>query len=371
MTVAPSAQEFKVPAGLRLFGAVLARWPGFFRALGNLETRLLSDELSSVIIDRPIYVTGLARSGSTVLLELLASHQPVVSHRYSDYPPIHTIYAWNRLLEKMPRRPVAPTERTHLDGIMVTPDSPEAFEEVLWMSFFDHLHDPARNNVLGSDTRQADFARYYREHIRKLLLLRGGGRYLAKGNYDLSRMGYIQSLFPDARFVWPVRDPVWHIASLMKQHRLFAAGERVSPAMLAHLRRVGHFEFGLDRRPINTGDDEALQAVRDCWSAGREVEGWARYWAMIHDFAADQLAGDKELAAATLVVRHEDLCSAPEATITTLQRHCGLDKNEPLLEDWARRLHRPNYYTPDFDDQERALIRDLAGASAARLGYDY
>ncbi|WP_256206685.1 sulfotransferase [Pseudomonas sp. BAY1663] len=69
------------------------------------------------------------------------------------------------------------------------------------------------------------------------------------------RLGYLQRLYPDARFVLAIRDPVWHIASLIKQQRLFVAGERAEPRALEHMRRVGHYEFGLDRRPINVGDD--------------------------------------------------------------------------------------------------------------------
>src|SRR3546814_6853228 len=73
-------------------------------------------------------------------------------------------------------------------------------------------------------------------------------------------------LFPDARFVLPLRDPAAHIASLVKQHRLFCQGERRHPAALDHMQRIGHFEFGLDRRPINVGDGamgEILQAFHD------------------------------------------------------------------------------------------------------------
>ena len=89
------------------------------------------------------------------------------------------------------------------------------------MAFFSTLHDPGSSAVLNGETNNKEFANFYKDHIRKLLLLRGGRRYLSKANYNLTRLGYLLKLFPDARFLLPVRDPVWHIASLMRQHQRF------------------------------------------------------------------------------------------------------------------------------------------------------
>src|SRR5690606_27873581 len=65
---------FRVAGWLDRFGSFVSRWPGLWIRLGNLETRLLSDEIAGIAIEAPIYVGGLARSGSTILLECLARH---------------------------------------------------------------------------------------------------------------------------------------------------------------------------------------------------------------------------------------------------------------------------------------------------------
>src|SRR3546814_14155500 len=88
---------------------------------------------------------------------------------------------------------------------MITPDSPEAFEEVLWMAFFPDLHDPTASSVLDERTDNAAFESFYRDHIRKLLRVRGGRRYLSKGNYSVTRLEYLLKVFPDARFILPVQ----------------------------------------------------------------------------------------------------------------------------------------------------------------------
>ena len=92
------------------------------------------------------------------------------------------------------------------------------------------------SQVLDAATSNPAFERFYADHLKKILLVRGGQRYLSKGNYNLTRFAYLRKLFPDARFIVPVRDPRWHIASLMKQHRLFCAEERRDPRILKHMR---------------------------------------------------------------------------------------------------------------------------------------
>ena len=59
------------------------------------------------------------------------------------------------------------------------------------------------------------------DHLCKVVLLRGGARYVSKGNYNVCRIAYLRRLFPDAKFVVPVREPVARVHSLVKQHRLF------------------------------------------------------------------------------------------------------------------------------------------------------
>jgi hypothetical protein len=41
----------------------------------------------------------------------------------------------------------------------------------------------------------------------KVVLLRGGARYVSKGNYNAARIAYLARLFADAKFVVPIREP--------------------------------------------------------------------------------------------------------------------------------------------------------------------
>jgi hypothetical protein len=363
-----AAPSMQVPPWLDRLGGLATRFRGLCVRLGDLETRLQEDDLAEIPIERPVYIGGLARCGSTILLELLARHPEFATHRYRDFPFVLTPTLWNWFVDRA-GKPLPPaSERAHRDGIMVTRESPEAFEEVLWMAFFPQLHDPAQSAVLDGRISHSAFERFYRDHIRKLLRLRGGVRYLAKGNYNSTRLGYLRKLFPDARFIVPVRDPVWHVASLHKQHALFMHEEAANPRVLRHMQRAGHFEFGLDRRPVNAGDTAETARILDLWKSGRELEGWAAYWSAIYRYVADTLEADRALRAATLVVRYEDLCRRPREVMAEILEHCDLPPNG-LLDAAAAILHEPRYYRPSFTRAEVDILRREAGATAQRFGY--
>ena len=61
-----------MPRWLDTLGSFIERTAGFWQKLGDLESSAHRDALDAVAIDRPLYVAGVARSGSTILLELLA-----------------------------------------------------------------------------------------------------------------------------------------------------------------------------------------------------------------------------------------------------------------------------------------------------------
>jgi hypothetical protein len=352
-----------------LVSALVHHNPRLWVRIGDAESRALSDALAATPLREPIYIAGLARAGSTILLELVASIEDVVTHRYRDFPPVFIPYWWNGFVDRTQAPSPAPKERPHGDRIWITPESPEAMEEPLWMAFFPSSHDPAVSQALDGQDRHHEFERFYRDHIRKLLLIRHGTRYASKGNYNITRLEYLLHVFPDARLVIPVRDPVSHVASLLRQHERFSAACRGNPRGLAHLRQTGHFEFGLDRRPINTGDSARTEQILRMWSEGQELRGWARYWNQIYDYVAGRLQCNERLREAALVVRYEELCGSSDTVVRNVLQHCRLDADESLIRSFTSRLSAPDYYTARFTDAELAVIHEETGSTAARFGY--
>lgn len=363
-------RDLRVPLGLYLQTRLVAATARLWELLGDIESTVLGGHLEEIRVSRPVYVCGLARSGTTITTEILSHHPALTCHRYADFPFVYIPYWRNWVAERSRLYEPTAVERAHRDRIMMTPDSPEAVEEVLWMHFFPRLHDAAESNMLDRTSSNPRFEAYYGEHIRKLLLVRRRSRYLAKGNYNLTRLEYLLRLFPDARFVVLIREPVCHIASLMKQHEHFMQAARRDARIAGQLAASGHFEFGPGRTCIHYGDEVEVRHIEACWREGREVEGWARYWNGLYARLAALLAGDADLAEAVMMVRYEALCGDSEGTLRAILGHCGLDEAsfQAEIARYSATLTLPDYYRPTFTEAELSTINALTGETAARFG---
>jgi hypothetical protein len=236
---------------------------------------------------------------------------------------------------------------------MVNADSPEAFDEMLWMRFFPRLHDPRAANVVTADAPDGGFADFYRDHIRKILWLRGGRRFVSKNNYNVARMDYLAARFPDAVFVLPVREAASHVASLLRQHRQFSAAQAQDARALNYMRRCGHFEFGLDFRPVNFGDDAATQAILDHGARGDMAMAYVLYW---QDTMRFILAQKEKLGGRMVIVPFERLCAAPSASLAALNAAAGLDIDAAALQRHAASIRTPAYYQADIGAAAQSAI---------------
>jgi hypothetical protein len=362
---APGADKlspFYVPPFLDHLGSLAARFKNLMLWLGRLESSSLAEQLGTIPLTMPVYVCGLARSGSTLLHEIVTSAPGVATHRVKDYPMVYTPYWWRQAMSR--QQPSSPRERAHRDRVMITPDSPDALEEMLWMAFFPRCHDPSVDNQLTPGTRHPQFEAYYRAHLRKLMLAERAPRYVAKANYHVARLAYLVRLVPDARIILPVREPVSHIASLIRQHRWFTLGQRNNPRALAWMQRSGHFEFGRDRRPMNLGDRGRVRAIQRAWADGEEVRGWASYWVMVYGHVTRLLEADAKVRAATMVVNFEDLCAAPAEIIKNVMKHCALPSSEQVVAHFTPTISSPDYYDVAFTASELALIHEQTATTA-------
>jgi hypothetical protein len=356
MTKGPSSVQDKVPSILDWLGSLPEKYPRLLERLARMETTFLAPDLEKTQICKPVFICGLARSGSTVLLELIAGRSGFAAHQYRDYPFLLTPVFWDTIRKFWPGFDTGEiTERAHKDRIMVSSRSPEAFEEMVWMHYFPHLHTPRNLSVLDETTSAPDFERDFPDHVRKILLLRKGDRYVSKNNYNLTRIGFLSRMFPDATFVIPVREPIAHIASLLKQHRLFSIAQKQDPASLRYMQRCGHFEFGLDFRPIDTGDGTADE-VTSLWNKGHHAEAYGIYWASLHKWTI-QLR--EKHGTRVQIVPYEDLCQHPQTVLTKLSNQLDLGMTDADIASWSSRLSLPSYYRPDFSGEELHRLQDI------------
>lgn len=363
--------SFSVPWPLFLLSIIVHKLSRLFIVFSSLETVTLYLHLRGKKVKQPIYICGLARSGTTILLQTLGRHPAVGTHQYLHMPIPFLPFWWYAIASLAVLKDKEPVERVHKDGIKVTHTSPEAVEETFWIAYFKGLHDETRSNVMDAGTGHKHFERFYKNHIRKLLYSQKKERYLAKNNYNITRMEYILRFFPDARFLITIRNPINHIASFMKQNEIFDKMEHGLPRDFKMISLIGHSEFGRHHTVINTGDSGKVKKIRQLWKEGRPVDGLAEYWAETYQYIAGIIESNLDSAGAFLVVPYEQLCDDAENMMNRILDHLALTEgaSEGLLEQMAAVFTAPDYYSPDFTEDEIERIIGITAPVAAKFGY--
>lgn len=245
--------------------------------IADLEARLFGKELRATTTGAPVFLTALPRAGTTMLLEVLAGCPEFATQTYRDMPFVLCPMLWRRLTRRARRRSVA-EERAHGDGIVISPDSPEAFEEVLWRTFFGKHYGP-HTITPWQHCRNAEFLEFFAAHRRKVVALRAreetrAHRYLAKNNQNIARIGALLDAVPDATVVVPFREPLQQAASLLQQHLHFSALHQRDAFAKRYMADLGHFDFGANLRPIDFDGWHGSRAPQ----APQHLHFWLDYW---------------------------------------------------------------------------------------------
>ena len=155
--------------------------------------------------DNHVFVSGLARSGTTILLNAIHESNEFASLSYKDMPFILAPNLWSKLSFK---KNIDLVERAHGDGIRVSVESPEAFEEVFWMTFDEYDMDMKSLKIMCNKIR----------NIKR--------KYLSKNNQNIRRLELISKIFPHSKILIPFRNPIQHSYSLLSQHKSLLKTQR-------------------------------------------------------------------------------------------------------------------------------------------------
>lgn len=325
------------------------------RRLANIETRMYQDRIEPDHGRRPVFVTSLPRAGTTVLLEALAGLPEFAAATYRHMPFTLLPLIWTDAARRF-QQEARPAERAHGDGVAVGFDSPEAFEETIWMAFWPERYRDGCIRPWTEATRDQAFEAFLRAHMAKVVAAEGGGarRYLSKNNANIARLPLIAAAFPDATVVVPVRDPFAQAASLLRQHERFLAVHAEDAFARRYMEGLGHFEFGAALKPIAWGPEPPDPA-----EAG-SPEFWLTYWADTYEEA---------LAAAgphVVFVDHDRLSADPGPHLAALAAAIGAEPGDAL--DAAAARFRPSrpVAPPDAPEALLARVRAIHAELAAR-----
>ena len=296
-------------AELSLFGRLGTRWD-VTRFLCNLlclrHAEVHEPEILRQPIDRPLFITGLPRSGTTFLHQLLAADPangvPRVWEVIHPYPIPGTQPSCDHRRKRVARQLrmfeiLAPRfRRLH----PITADSAQECSEINAHVFaslrFDTTYSVPSYRQWLDQAGHLDAYRFHKRFLQHLQHQSGGRRrWVLKCPDHVFALGAIRVVYPDARFIFVHREPLRALSSVVKMTEVL-------------------------RRPFSRRIDRAALARRevDRWSTGAEL--------------IIQAADEEPFAEPICHLRYQDLVREPLGAVKRIYRHFGLSVD-------ARALH--------------------------------
>ena len=330
--------------------------PVLQRALGEIESDLFAPKFATHKSARPVFVSGLPRAGTTLLLEMLYKTGEFATFTYREMPFVLAPLFWASLT-KSSRKAGKARERAHGDGMEISFDSPEAFEEVSWRTYLGdkYLFDD-RLTPIGPDAVSSEFRDAFVKLVRKLSAVHSAEgeskRYLSKNNANISRIGALNAIFPDATIFICLREPQSHVRSLMAQHQRFLTIHDEDAFARDYMKWIGHYDFGANFRPI----DFAARGESARNASGPDF--WLQYWIDAYSFA-------EKHAPKVKFVAYEKLFSNPQGALQALARAATISDMEAFMRNEAD-IRRPTTADAPLDNVDQRLV-EHAGALYRRL----
>ena len=272
-------------------------------------------------VDRPVFITGLGRSGTTILGILLSLHRQV---GYLNEPKA----LWHVI------------------------DSRQDINGNYALSGGQYRMDEADATSVISLRARRLFSRY--------LTLTGSSRVVDKYPELIFRVGYVRALFPDAKFIFITRSGADAVPSVVKW------SERLGVKSGEHTddwwgRNDIKWHYLREQLVLGNAEYESVWslATADLDHANRAALEWIVTM-------REGLAQEQRYPDAVIRVAYEALLADP-AELVRLQRQCGLEP-DPRVADYARkRLYdNPAKGWPELHPAVDALFRD----TMIKLGYD-
>ena len=208
-----------------------------------------------------VFITGLARAGTTILLNALYKSNIFASLSYADMPFVLAPNLWSKI--SFNKKNLELKERAHGDGIKVSTESPEAFEEVFWKTFSDEEYEELEDK--------------FRVYVGNIIRKYKKERYLSKNNQNIKRVELITSIFSNSKILIPFREPIQHAYSLLTQHKKFIVDSKNDNFISKYMKWIGHTEFGPNYIPIH---NQNLTFHNDL-----EINHWIEQWYLTYSNA--------------------------------------------------------------------------------------
>jgi hypothetical protein len=198
------------------------------KSLFEVERIIYGKNLNDVRNKQQLFICGLPRSGTTILLNFIYSFNLHASLTYRDMPFVMMPNFFHKISKK---NETFLQERFHKDKIFYDLNSPEALDEVFISSY-----------------NEEEVKKLYNLYIKLILKKNLKENYISKNNKNYKRIDFIKKIFPESIILIPFRKPFDHASSLLKQHLNFTNLQNKDKFILKYMNYLGHNEFGINHK---------------------------------------------------------------------------------------------------------------------------
>ncbi len=192
-----------------------------------------------------IFITGLARSGSTSLLNSFYNTNKFASLTYKDMPFIIAPNLWNKINFRLNKKY---SQRAHNDNIYINYESPEAFEEVFWKKILKEKYI-LKENLISHNLSEIELNQF-KYFINLVLRCKNLNYYVSKNNNNILRIKALSNNLNNALFIVLFRDPINQSNSLLNQHLKFIDLQNKNNFIEDYMNMLGHYEFGNNHKRV-------------------------------------------------------------------------------------------------------------------------
>lgn len=242
----------------------------------KVELLLNKKKLKEIKPNQNVYISGMARAGTTVLMQYLGQLPEFKSLSYKNLPFLFMPKTWPRLISK---KKTEEKERFHQDGIKHSLNSYEALEEPFFRNYLGELYIK-KNRIVKHELNQKIFKKY--NAFRRLVAAEN--IYLAKNNNHLLRAQSLHNFDKDCNnktiTIIPFRNPYEQAKSLLKQHKLLSVLQMEDSFTLDYMDFLVHHEFGIHCKiPIltETNIDSVSKIDKN------SIEYWLEIWYLFYN----------------------------------------------------------------------------------------
>ena len=228
------------------------RFNKLFLFLSNFEDTFF--QVDKVQINSPVFICGMARSGTTFLTHLLNSSNYFSTFKYKNLPfyrtPIFWSYVHNFFYLGQKKR-----QRLHGDNLKIDINSPDSFEELIWKNYLEDYELKGYWQKVERD-QSNELSKNLDIFIKKIIYINKASRYLSKNNNNIFRIKFLLNKFPNSKIIIVIRNPVDLAFSSAKVHFKFLKYHKTIKNFSEELSELGHYEFGFHRKMFDLKENK-------------------------------------------------------------------------------------------------------------------